>query len=105
MIEEFDLFSYSTPKFKIDKKVRLIETFAGIGSQAKALQNLGVDFEHWKVIEIDKYAMKSYNAIFGTNFETSNICDIHAEDLEIVEREIYLHSYLLFSMPRFIFGW
>ena len=34
-----------TQKFKIDKPIRLIELFAGIGSQAKALQRLGADFE------------------------------------------------------------
>lgn len=38
-------FESLNPNFKIDKPVRLIELFAGIGSQAKALQNLGVDFE------------------------------------------------------------
>lgn len=49
---------------------------AGIGAQAKALENLGVDFEHYKAIEFDKYAMTSYNAIHHTEFETSDICDI-----------------------------
>ena len=87
MIEEYDLFSYSTPRFKIDKPIRLIELFAGIGSQAKALENIVTDFVHWKVIEWDKYAIASYNAIHGTNFETSDIQKIHAEDLEIRERE------------------
>ena len=54
MIEEFDLFSYSTPKYKITKPIRLIEMFAGVGCQAKALKNLGLEFEHWRVIEIDQ---------------------------------------------------
>ena len=31
---------------KITKPIRLIELFAGIGGQAKALENLGVNFEH-----------------------------------------------------------
>ena len=35
------------------KKIRLIELFAGIGSQASALERLGVDFEHYRVIEYD----------------------------------------------------
>ena len=35
------------------KKIRLIELFAGIGSQAKALKNIGADFEHYKVVEFD----------------------------------------------------
>lgn len=98
MIEQFDLFSYSVPKFKIDKPIRLIELFAGIGSQAKALQNLGADFVHWRAIEWDKYAMASYNAIHGTNFETSDICKVHASDLGIAERERYCYI-LTYSFP------
>lgn len=98
MIEEFDLFSYSTPKFKIDKPVRLIELFAGIGAQAKALERLGIPFEHYKVVEWDKYAMASYNAIHGTSFETSDITKIHAEDLEIRERERFVYI-LTYSFP------
>jgi DNA (cytosine-5)-methyltransferase 1 len=57
-----------TKKFKIDKPIRLIELFAGIGAQAKALERLGIPFEHYRVCEFDKYAIKSYNAIHGTNF-------------------------------------
>lgn len=89
------IFEYISPTFKIDKHVRLIEMFAGIGSQAKALENLGVDFEHWKVIEFDKHAMDSYNAVHGTQFQTSNIRNIHAVDLELVERESMLHTHVL----------
>ena len=85
---QLDLFSFSTPRFHIgNKKVRLIELFAGIGAQAKALENLGVPFEHHKVVEIDKYAVASYNAIHKTNFEPMDICQVHASDLEIRERE------------------
>ena len=101
MIEEFDLFSFNTPKFKIDKPVRLIELFAGIGAQAKALENLGVDFEHWFVCEIDKYAIASYNAIHGTNFETKDITKVHADELKIAEREILLYLNLFVSVPGF----
>ena len=97
-IEELDLFSFNTPKFKIDKPIRLIELFAGIGSQAKALKNLGVEFEHWKVIEIDKYAIRSYNAIHNTNFTTQDLKLTHSSDLEIVERESYTYI-LTYSFP------
>lgn len=44
-------------QYKIIKPIRLIELFAGIGSQAKALKKIGVDFEHYKVCEFDKYAI------------------------------------------------
>ena len=98
MSEQLDIFGELYPKFKIDKPIRLIELFAGIGSQAKALKNLGADFEHWKAIEVDKYAVASYNAVHGTSFEPSDICQIHAEDLDVREREILLHHDLLVSM-------
>lgn len=100
--QQIDLFSAIMPTFKIDRKVRLIELFAGIGSQAAALKRLGVDMEHWRVVEWDKYAMLSYNAVHGTNFETSDIQKIHASDLGIAEREVYLHPYLFLSMPGLI---
>lgn len=99
MNEQTDLFEHVLPKYKIDKPVRLIELFAGIGSQAAALRNLGIEFEHYRVVEWDKYAIASYNAIHGTNFETSDITKIHAEDLGIREREILLHNDLFVSMP------
>lgn len=94
-MEQTDIFEFISPTFKINKHIRLIELFAGIGSQAKALKNLGVDFETWKVIEIDKYAMRSYNAVHGTNFEVSDIKEIHASDLDIRDREneCYIMTY------------
>lgn len=78
--------------------LRLIELFAGIGSQAKALTNLGIEFEHWFVCEFDKYAIASYNAIHNTNFNTSDVTKITATDLNIVETDKY--TYLLtYSFP------
>lgn len=83
---------------KITKPLRLIELFAGIGAQAKALENLGVNFEHYRICEFDKYAVASYNAVHGTNFETSDITQIHAEDLGIVETDKYEYI-MTYSFP------
>lgn len=104
MNEQIDLFSYVLPKFKIDKPIRLIELFADIGSQAKALKNLGVEFEHHFVCEIDNHAIKSYNAIHNTNFETKDITKVSASELNIAEREreILLYSYLFISLSGLI---
>lgn len=78
--------------------IRLIELFAGIGSQAKALKNIGVEFEHWRVCEFDKYAIKSYNAIHGTAFTTSDITQITADDLSITDTR--KHTYIVtYSFP------
>lgn len=102
MGSEFDgqigFFDGDRNKLKIQKPIRLIELFAGIGAQAKALENLGVPFEHYRICEFDKYAVKSYNAVHGTNWETSDITQIHAKDLGIVDTDRY--TYLLtYSFP------
>lgn len=84
--------------YKINKPIRLIELFGGIGSQAKALKNLGVEFTHYKLIEFDKYCIKSYNEIHNTNFETKDITKTTANDLEIVDTNKY--DYILtYSFP------
>ena len=89
---------WDTPKFKIDKPIRLIELFAGIGSQAKALERLGADFEHYRVCEFDKYAVTSYNAIHGTSFTTSDVTKITVDDLGIVDTDRF--NYILtYSFP------
>lgn len=93
-----DIFSELYPRFTITKPIRLIELFAGIGSQAKALKNLGANFEHWKAVEFDKYAMASYNAIHGTEFQTSDITNVHAADLEIVDRDKFCYI-MTYSFP------
>ena len=80
------------------KTIRLIELFAGYGSQAMALKRLNLPFEHHFVCEFDKYAIASYNAVHGTNFEVSDIRDVHASDLKITDKDNY--DYLLtYSFP------
>jgi len=80
------------------KNLRLIELFAGYGSQALAFKYLGVPFEYHFVCEFDKYAIQSYNDIHGTDFEVSDIRNIHADDLNIVETDKY--KYLMtYSFP------
>lgn len=53
--------------------LRVLELFAGIGACSKALTNLGIDHEIVDAVEIDKYAIKSFNAIHNTNFEPQDI--------------------------------
>lgn len=85
-------------KFAIDKPIRLIELFAGVGSQAMALRDIGADFEHYRVVEFDKYPVASYNAIHGTNFPTMDVTKIKGADLGIVDTDQY--TYLVtYSFP------
>ena len=83
---------------KITKPIRLIELFAGIGSQAAALKRLGADFEHYRVCEFDKFAIKSYNAIHGTDFEVSDITQLHSSDLGICDTDKFTYI-MTYSFP------
>ena len=53
--------------------MKLIELFGGIGACTKAFKNIGMNVDVADYVEIDKYAVKSYNAINGTNFEPQDI--------------------------------
>lgn len=48
-------------KYKITKPIRLIELFAGMGTQSLGLKYLGVPFEHWRISE---WAVKSIKAYY-----------------------------------------
>ena len=56
------------------EKLKVLELFSGIGACSKALERLGIDFEIVDSVEIDKYAVKSFNAIHNTTFEPQDIC-------------------------------
>jgi DNA (cytosine-5)-methyltransferase 1 len=96
--EQLGLFDEEYPQYKIDKPIRLIELFAGIGSQSMALKNLGVDFESYKAVEFDEPAIRSYNAIHGTSFPTLDVTKTHGEDLGIVDKDKYCYI-LFYSFP------
>lgn len=61
--------------------IRLVELFAGIGSQAQALENLGVDFETVAIAEIDRYALQSYELLHGTPNNLGDISKIDPQDV------------------------
>lgn len=84
-----------------NKGIRLIQAFGGVGTQAMALSRMNVPYEDYKMIEFDKYCIKSYNAIHGTNYETQDICDIHIDDLGIIDKTHYQYI-MTYSFPCFI---
>lgn len=53
--------------------MRVLELFGGIGACSKAIERLGIDYEIADYVEIDKYAVKSFNAMHGTSFEPQDI--------------------------------
>lgn len=59
----FDFLDDAPKPYKITKPIRLIELFAGIGAQAKALERLNANFEHYKISEWEVNACASYHQI------------------------------------------
>ena len=65
--------------------LKVLELFSGIGSCSKALTNLGIEHEIVDAVEIDKYAVASFNAIHGTFFEPQDITKWHKDiDVDLV---------------------
>ena len=62
-------------EYSAENPLRLIELFAGIGSQTQALKNIGVPHKVVAISEIDKYAIQSYEAMHG---KVNNLGDIRA---------------------------
>ena len=62
--------------------IRILECFGGIGACSKALERLGIEFEIADYVELDKYAVKSFNAIHGTDFEPQDISEWD-KDIEV----------------------
>ena len=63
-------------------KIKIMECFGGIGALTKAFKRTGIPHEVVEYVEIDKYAVASYNAMNGTNFEPQDICKWD-KDIEI----------------------
>lgn len=93
-----DIFDFIRKPFKITNKIRLIELFGGIGSQAAALRNIGANFEHYRLVEFDPAPVKSYNAVHGTNFEPQDITKIKGGDLGITNTDKYTYI-MTYSFP------
>ena len=54
--------------------LKVLELFGGIGACSKALERLNIDYEIVDYVEIDKYAVASFNAMHNTNFAPQDIC-------------------------------
>ena len=60
----------------------------GIGACSSALKRIGIDHEIVDAVEIDKYAIASFNAIHGTNFKVQDICDWDKQ----IEADLIMHG-------------
>lgn len=102
MCNQIDIFELIMPCYKITKPIRLIEFFAGIGSQIKSLKRLQKIYkfklEGYRIVEFDKYAIASYNAINETDFKPMDITKVTASDLSITNTDKFEYI-LTYSFP------
>ncbi len=70
MNEQCSIFDFVDDEYiyKINKPIRLIEFFAGVGAQHKALTNIKANFESYKICEWALPSIIGYNAIHLGNF-------------------------------------
>ena len=68
--------------------IKVLELFGGIGACSKALERLNIDYEIADYVEIDKYAVKSFNAIHNTSFEPQDICKWDKD----IEADLIMHG-------------
>ena len=62
--------------------IKIIELFGGIGACTKAFKRLRIPYQVVDYVEIDKYAVSSYNAINETDFEPQDITTWN-KDIEV----------------------
>ena len=61
--------------------IKVLELFAGVGSQAQALANIGIDYQIIGISEIDKYAIQAYEILHGKVTNFGDICNINPNQL------------------------
>lgn len=76
-------------EYTAENPLRLIELFAGIGSQTQALTNIGIVHKVVAISEIDKYAIQSYEAMHG---KANNLGDIRKIE-ELPDADLWTYSF------------
>lgn len=69
--------------------LKVIELFAGLGSQTQALKNIGVEHEVVAISEIDKNCLISYEALHGKPNNLGDICKIE----RLPEADLWTYSF------------
>lgn len=78
---QIDIFNIMYPAFKITKAIRLIEMFGGYGSQHLALKYLGVEVEHWKLVEWAVKSIQAYKDLHYTNVDIDYSRNLTKEEM------------------------
>lgn len=71
--------------------LKVFECFAGIGTQRMALRNLRIPHEVVAIAEIDKFAIKSYEAIHGSVNNLGDISKINPDD--VPDNDLFTYSF------------
>lgn len=79
-MEQISFFDGAKP-LKINKPIRLIELFAGYGSQALALKYLNIPFEHWRISEWAYKSIQAYKDLHFTDDMTDYTVGMTIEDV------------------------
>ena len=61
--------------------IRVFEAFSGVGAQRMALRRLGIEHKVVGISEIDKFAIRSYEAIHGETVNFGDISKLNPEEL------------------------
>lgn len=80
-MDQTNIFEFIYPKYHLTKPIRLIECFAGYGSQALALKYLGVPFEHWKICEWNYKSFQAYRQLHMTDDTTDYSKGMNKEEI------------------------
>lgn len=80
MLNQISFFD-GTQKFRNDKPIRLIELFAGYGSQALALKYLGVPFEHYRISEWATKSIQAYKDIHAASDKTDYSKELSLDEI------------------------
>lgn len=80
-MEQLSLFDTLWEKYTIKKPIRLIELFAGYGSQHLALKYLGANFESWKICEWAINSIQAYKDLHFTSDHTNYSASLSTEEV------------------------
>ena len=71
------------------KKCNLVELFSGIGSQARALENLGVKVNTLGTCEWDVHAVVAYDLIHGSADIPEDIQKLSKKELQVYFQQFW----------------
>ena len=80
--KQLDIFSTTLEKFKFTKPIRLIELFAGYGSQSLALDYLGADYESFRICEWAVNSILAYKELHFYDDKTDYSENLSDDDVK-----------------------